>query len=68
MIYTVARPGALAWFGLMPVVPMTLISCVLMVVVSLVRRRLPRRLFSVISDAAGNPQETRRSGDGNAKR
>ena len=35
VIYTARVPGALAWFGLMPVVPMTLISCVLMVVVSL---------------------------------
>jgi len=31
-------PGALAWFGLMPVVPMTLISCALMIVVSLMTR------------------------------
>ena len=35
VIYTARVPGALAWFGLMPVVPMTLISCVLMIVVSL---------------------------------
>lgn len=35
VIYTSQVPGALAWFGLLPVVPMTLISCVLMVVVSL---------------------------------
>jgi hypothetical protein len=35
-------PGALAWFGLMPVVPMTLIAAALMVVVSLVTRS-PRR-------------------------
>ena len=27
VIYTARVPGALAWFGLMPVVPMTLISC-----------------------------------------
>ena len=33
--HTATTPGALAWFGLMPVVPMTLIAAVLMVVVSL---------------------------------
>jgi Na+/proline symporter len=38
VIYTARTPGALAWFGLLPVVPMTIISCVLMVVVSLVTR------------------------------
>jgi SSS family solute:Na+ symporter len=38
VIYTARTPGALTWFGLTPVVPMTLISCVLMVVVSLVTR------------------------------
>jgi solute:Na+ symporter, SSS family len=36
VIYTATTPGALAWFGLMPVVPMTLISCVLMIVGSIV--------------------------------
>src|SRR5687767_3865482 len=35
VIYTSQVPGALAWFGLLPVVPMTLTSCVLMVLVSL---------------------------------
>ena len=35
VIYTWRVPGALAWYGLMPVVPMTLISCALMFVVSL---------------------------------
>ena len=38
VIYTATTPGALAWFGLMPVVPMTLISAALMVVVSLLTR------------------------------
>ena len=38
VIYTARVPGALAWFGLMPVVPMTLISCALMIVVSLMTR------------------------------
>ena len=38
VIYTATVPGALAWFGLMPVVPMTLISLVLMLVVSAVTR------------------------------
>jgi solute:Na+ symporter, SSS family len=38
VVYTWRVPGALAWFGLMPVVPMTLGSCVLMVVVSLLTR------------------------------
>ncbi len=38
VIYTASVPGALAWFGLMPVVPMTVISCALMIVVSLVTR------------------------------
>jgi SSS family solute:Na+ symporter len=36
VIYTARVPGALAWYGLMPVVPMTLISVALMVVVSIV--------------------------------
>ncbi|HXW07946.1 MAG TPA: sodium:solute symporter family protein [Vicinamibacterales bacterium] len=36
VMYTAAVPGALAWSGLMPVVPMTLISCLLMIIVSLV--------------------------------
>jgi Na+/proline symporter len=35
VIYTARTPGALAWFGLMPVVPMTIISALLMVMVSL---------------------------------
>ena len=35
VLYTARVPGALAWFGLLPVVPMTLISCALMVIVSL---------------------------------
>ncbi|MGH9310841.1 MAG: sodium:solute symporter family protein [Vicinamibacterales bacterium] len=35
VIYAARVPGALAWFGLLPVVPMTIVSCVLMVVVSL---------------------------------
>jgi SSS family solute:Na+ symporter len=34
--YTSQVPGALAWWGLLPVVPMTLISCALMLIVSLV--------------------------------
>jgi SSS family solute:Na+ symporter len=38
VIYTARMPGALAWFGLMPVVPMTLIAAALMVVVSLLTR------------------------------
>jgi solute:Na+ symporter, SSS family len=38
VIYTARVPGALAWYGLMPVVPMTLISCLLMIVVSLATR------------------------------
>ena len=36
VIYTSQVPGALAWYGLLPVVPMTLISCGIMVAVSLV--------------------------------
>jgi len=39
VIYTARVPGALAWFGLLPVVPMTLISCLLMIVVSLATPR-----------------------------
>ena len=35
VLYTATTPGALAWFGLMPVVPMTIISAGLMVLVSL---------------------------------
>jgi solute:Na+ symporter, SSS family len=38
VIHTATTPGALAWFGLMPVVPMTLIATALMVVVSLLTR------------------------------
>ena len=38
VIYTSQVPGALAWYGLLPVVPMTLISCGLMIAVSLVTR------------------------------
>jgi solute:Na+ symporter, SSS family len=38
VIYTAATPGALAWFGVMPVVPMTLVSAGLMVAVSLMTR------------------------------
>jgi SSS family solute:Na+ symporter len=38
VIYTARVPGALAWYGLMPVVPMTIVSCLLMAVVSLVTR------------------------------
>ena len=45
VIYTATCPGALAWFGLMPVVPMTLISAALMVVVSLVTLRRRRARF-----------------------
>jgi len=36
VIYTARVPGALAWFGLLPVVPMALISVLLMIVTSLV--------------------------------
>ncbi len=36
VIYSSQVPGALAWGGLLPVVPMTLISCALMIVVSLI--------------------------------
>ena len=36
VIYTARVPGALAWSGLLPVVPMTVISCVLMVLVSMI--------------------------------
>jgi hypothetical protein len=38
VIYTARVPGALAWYGLLPVVPMTLISCALMIIVSLATR------------------------------
>jgi solute:Na+ symporter, SSS family len=38
VLYTARVPGALAWFGLMPVVPMTIISGLLMVMVSLMTR------------------------------
>ena len=38
VIYTARIPGALAWGGLMPVVPMTLIAALLMIVVSLMTR------------------------------
>ena len=35
VIYTSQVPGALAWYGLLPVVPMTITSALLMIVVSL---------------------------------
>jgi len=35
VLYTARVPGALAWYGMLPVVPMTLISCALMAAVSL---------------------------------
>ena len=35
VLYTARVPGALAWFGLLPVVPMTLTSVLLMIVVSI---------------------------------
>ena len=38
VLYTVRVPGALAWYGLMPVVPMTIGSALLMIVVSLATR------------------------------
>jgi SSS family solute:Na+ symporter len=38
VVYTWMTPGALAWFGLMPVVPMTIISALMMTVVSLATR------------------------------
>jgi SSS family solute:Na+ symporter len=38
VVYTARVPGALAWYGLMPVVPMTIISCLVMIGVSLVTR------------------------------
>ena len=38
VMYTARVPGALAWFGLMPVVPMTVISAALMALVSALTR------------------------------
>jgi SSS family solute:Na+ symporter len=38
VLYTARVPGALAWYGLMPVVPMTIVSALLMIAVSLVTR------------------------------
>jgi SSS family solute:Na+ symporter len=38
VIYAARVPGGLAWFGLMPVVPMTVISGLLMILVSLATR------------------------------
>jgi len=38
VVYSATTPGALAWFGLMPVVPMTIVAAVLMVVVSQLTR------------------------------
>ncbi len=38
VMYTWRVPGALSWAGLMPVVPMTLVSCALMIVVSMATR------------------------------
>jgi SSS family solute:Na+ symporter len=35
VVYTWTTPGGLAWFGLMPVVPMTIVAALLMIVVSL---------------------------------
>ena len=42
VLYTWRVPGALAWYGLMPVVPMTLIAGALMIVVSLLTPRPSR--------------------------
>jgi SSS family solute:Na+ symporter len=39
VVYAARVPGALAWYGLMPVVPMTIVSCLLMIVVSLLTPR-----------------------------
>jgi Na+/proline symporter len=36
VVYTARVPGGLAWFGLMPVVPMTIVAALLMIAVSLV--------------------------------
>ena len=60
VIYTARVPGALAWDGLMPVVPMTIISVPLMIVVSLVDARavlatLRRYGFGVRADSAASP-------------
>jgi SSS family solute:Na+ symporter len=38
VIFNAQVPDALAWFGFLPVVPMTVVSCVLMVLVSLLTR------------------------------
>ena len=38
VVYTARVPGGLAWFGLLPVVPMTVISSAIMIVMSLVTR------------------------------
>jgi Na+/proline symporter len=39
VVHTARVPGALAWYGLLPVVPMTIVSWMLMVVVSLLTPR-----------------------------
>jgi SSS family solute:Na+ symporter len=39
VLYTARVPGALAWYGLLPVVPMTIVSAVLMIVVSLLTKQ-----------------------------
>ena len=46
VILSARSPGTLAWFGLLPVVPMTLISCALMVVVSLATRAPSARVLA----------------------
>jgi SSS family solute:Na+ symporter len=38
VIHTATTPGALAWFGLLPVVPITLIAAALMIIVSLLTK------------------------------
>ena len=60
VIYTATTPGALAWFGLMPVVPMTLIAAALMVVVSLVTRPPSARDARAIQPRVARPRSVSR--------
>ncbi len=53
VIYTARMPGALTWFGLTPVVHMTLISATLMIVVSLVTRPRDSGYVGEVSLKAG---------------
>lgn len=56
VIYTSQVPGALAWGGLMPVMPITLIAAAAMALVSLTKPLSPRRWRGIVETPRGAPQ------------